>query len=219
MPSMAGMREIGCDLDRHRRVLAVQVGKGLLLGLELASRLAERLFRLQVAQALGVRRGNVDGDVGGARVDGAQAGEIVVGGARVRRVEVLADVEAQDAAPLRAGRVGEEPLDAVVVEAEPVDRALRLRQPEEARLRVAGLRARRDGAALDEAEPERGESVDVRGVLVESGGEPDPVGELEPHRRDRRRRAGAPRAPARSRSGPRRRGSRTPGRARSRGRA
>jgi hypothetical protein len=151
----------------------VQFGKGPLLRLELTQQPPERLFRLQVAQSLGVRRGNVDGDVGGASVHGAQAGEIVVRGPRIRRVEVLADVEAQDAGPLRAGRIGEEPLDAIVVEAEPVDERFGLRQPEEARLRIAGLRSRRDGAALDEAEPERGESVDVRGVLVESGGEPD----------------------------------------------
>ena len=171
-------REVGRDLDGDRRVLAVPVGERLLLGLERAEQAVERVLRLQVAQPLGVRRRDVDRDVRRARVDRAQAGEVVVGGARVRRVEVLADVEAEDAAPRRARDVGEEPLDAVVVEAEPVDERFGLGQPEEARLRVAGLRARRDGAAFDEAEAERREAVDVRGVLVEAGGEADPVREF-----------------------------------------
>ncbi len=61
-----------------------------------------------------------------------------------------------------------------------------LGQPEQAGLRIARLRARCDGAAFDEAEAERRESVDVRGVLVEAGGESDPVGKVEPHRGDRR---------------------------------
>ena len=56
--------------------------------------------------------------------------------------------------------------------------ASRLGQAEQARLRIAGLRARRDRAAFDEAEAERREAVDVRGVLVEAGGEADAIGEL-----------------------------------------
>jgi hypothetical protein len=43
------------------------------------------------------------------------------------------------------------------------------------------LRARGHGAAFDEAETERGETVDVRGILVETGGKADPVGELQSH--------------------------------------
>ena len=73
--------------------------------------------------------------------------------------------------------VGEEPLDALVVESEPVDQRFGLGKAEQPRPRIAGLRARRDGAAFDEAEAERGEPVDVRGVLVEAGGEADAIRE------------------------------------------
>ena len=75
----------------------------------------------------------------------------------------------------------DEALDAVVVEAHAVDQALRRHEAEQARLRVAGLRARRDGAGLDVAEAEGPERVDVRGVLVHAGGEPHRVAEGEAH--------------------------------------
>ena len=58
---------------------------------------------------------------------------------------------------------------------------LPLRQAEQARLRVARLRPRRDGADLEEAEAQRGQRVDVLAVLVEAGGQADGVGEVEPH--------------------------------------
>ena len=83
--------------------------------------------------------------------------------------------------PRRARRVVQEPLDAIVVESEPVDERLGLGQAERDAAWVAGLRARRDGAAFDEAETERGETVDVRGILVEAGGKADPVGKLQSH--------------------------------------
>jgi hypothetical protein len=66
-----------------------------------------------------------------------------------------------------------------VVEAEAIDHGLALRQAEHARLRVAGLRPGRDRADLDEAEAERGQRVDVRRVLVEPGGEPDRIREVD----------------------------------------
>src|SRR5215831_5997781 len=110
------------------------------------------------------------------RIHGTEAGEIVLGRALVERVEVLADVESQNAAARgtesRPLHVGEEALDAVVVEAEAVDQRFGFRQTEESRLRISGLRARRHGAAFDEAEAEARQPVDVRRVLVESRREP-----------------------------------------------
>ncbi len=55
------------------------------------------------------------------------------------------------------------------------------RQAEHARFGIAGLRARRDGADLDEAETERGERVDVGAVLVQSGRQADRIGEGQSH--------------------------------------
>ena len=45
--------------------------------------------------------------------------------------------------------------------------------------RIAGLRPRRHGADLDEAEAEREQRVGHLAVLVEAGGEPDRIGEIE----------------------------------------
>ena len=60
---------------------------------------------LQLAQVLGVGRGDVDGDVAGVGIHLAQADQVIVGGFFDRRVGVLADVDAEDAADIsRASR-------------------------------------------------------------------------------------------------------------------
>jgi hypothetical protein len=79
------------------------------------------------------------------RIDRAQARDVVVRGARVRRVEVLADIKTEDAVPRRVRHVVQEPLDAVVVEPEPIDEGLGLRHAKETRpwvARVAGAGSR-----------------------------------------------------------------------------
>ena len=58
-----------------------------------------------------------------------------------------------------------------------------LDEPEEAGLRVARLRARRDGADLEVAEAERGERIEVLRVLVHARGETHGIGEADPHHR------------------------------------
>src|SRR5690606_37016872 len=98
-----------------------------------------------------------------------------------RSVEILADVDAEDAAVLGRTHVGDQRIDAVIVEAHAVDDALHLGQPEHAWARVPWLRAGRDGADLEEAEAEPGESVDRLAVLVEAGGQPDAVGKAQTH--------------------------------------
>ena len=57
----------------------------------------------------------------------------------------------------------------------------RARQAEQARARVAGLRPRRHGADLEEAEAQAGERIDVRCVLVQARSKTYGIGELEPH--------------------------------------
>ncbi len=113
--------------------------------------------------------------------------EIVVDRALVRRVLVPADVDAEHARKLRALDIRDERIDAAVVEAEPVDDGLALRNAEHARLRIARLRAWRRRADFDEAEAERRERIDVRAVLVESRGETDRVLEAQTERIDRQR--------------------------------
>ena len=59
--------------------------------------------------------------------------------------------------------------------------ALACGQAEQARLGVAGLGQRGDGADLDEAESKCRQTVYVFAILVESGGKSDRVGECQPH--------------------------------------
>lgn len=164
------------------------LGEAGLRRLEAAEEVVEFGFALQLAQVLGVGRGDVHRDVARQGVHFFQAGEVVVGGTLDRGVEVLADVDAEDAAVLRRTHVREQDVDAVVVEAHAIDDAPHLGQAEHARAGVARLRARRDRADLEEAETEAGEAVDRLAVLVEPGGEADAVGKAQAHDLDRARR-------------------------------
>ena len=86
------------------------------------------------------------------------------------------------------GEPAQHRVGALAVEAEPIDHAFVARQPKHARARIAGLRLRRHGADLDEAETELEQRVGHLGVLVEARRHPDRVGEIEPegpHRQPR----------------------------------
>ena len=65
---------------------------------------------------------------------------------------------------------------ALVVEPEAVDDRPVFRQAEQARFRVARLRARGDGAHLQKAKPQPGEAGEGIGILVKPGREAHPVG-------------------------------------------
>ncbi len=180
--------EVGGDLQEHRhRPREAGVGRH-----HAREQRGEGGAALKLAQALGVRRGDVDGgEVDEGAGDAEHLGE--VGGA-VGAVLVGAEVEADDAAGRAGGEAGGDGGGAVVVEAEAVDDGAVPGQAEQARARVAGLRPRGGGADLDEAEAgaaERGEGV---GVLVEAGGEAERVRQVEageaggePRRGDRAR--------------------------------
>ena len=77
----------------------------------------------------------------------------------------------------------------LAVEAEPVDQRQIFLQPEQPRLRVAGLRARRDGPDLGETEAQRQDRVRHLGVLVEAGRQADGIGK-DPAPEPRRQVAG-----------------------------
>ncbi len=139
----------------------------------------EAVASLQLAQACGVRRGHVDRNVVRTRVNLVQTGHVVVLGLFDRRVEILADADAADALVAAQREATDEMIDARVVEAHAVDEGPARAQPEHARLRVAGLGARRHGAELDVAETERTERVEMVAVLVEAGGESESVGEAQ----------------------------------------
>ena len=84
-----------------------------------------------------------------------------------------------------AAQVARDRLRAGVVEAHPVDERLVVAEPEEARPRVPGLRERRDGPDLGEAEAQRGPAAQRDGVLVEAGAQPHAAAEAKPRHLDR----------------------------------
>jgi hypothetical protein len=82
-------------------------------------------------------------------------------------------------AKARPLHIGDESVQALVVEAQAVDQGIGFRQAEHAGFGVAGLRLGRDGAHLDKTEAHRGQAIDAAGVLVEPGGQSHPVRELQ----------------------------------------
>ena len=83
------------------------------------------------------------------------------------------------AAKARPLHVGQKRVQAFVVEAQAVDQGVGLGQAEHARLGVAALGQRRDGADFHKTKAHGGEAVDAAGVFVETGGQADPVGKLD----------------------------------------
>jgi hypothetical protein len=187
-----GFVEVGRDLHEDGHTFAVLRGQGLAAFGDAAQQGVERLVALQRAQVLGVGAGDVDGDVVGMRVDAVQADQVVVDRVFNRRGGVLADVQAQQQAALRAGlahagapHIGQEGVQAFVVEAQAVDQRIGLGQAEHARLGVAGLALGGDGADFDKAETHGGQAVDAAGVFVQPGGQADAVGKFEAGQLDR----------------------------------
>lgn len=68
----------------------------------------------------------------------------------------------------------------VVLRSKLVDERAVLRKAEKSRARVAGLRVRADGAAIDIVEGEREKAARCRAVLVEADGEADGFFEVVP---------------------------------------
>ena len=150
----------------------------------------QRLLLLQVAEAGGVRRGNVDGEIAGDAGEALHSGDVV--GDAVGAVAVGAEVDPDDAAFLAFGEAGVNRIVALTVEAEPVDEGVILGRTEQARARIATLRPRRDAADLDESEAEAKCAVRHLAVLVEACGEADGVGEVEPENAPAKTRVGRP---------------------------
>ena len=99
---------------------------------------------------------------------------------------VLADVQAQQhrASPRLLAKacllhVGQEGVQPLVVEPQPVDQRVAFGNAEHARLGVAGLALGRDGADLHKAETHGGQAVDAAGVLVQARRQAHPVGKTQ----------------------------------------
>ena len=176
----AARRQVGGDLHQQRRAARNRSGDG-------AEDRAEGPGGLQVAQAGGVGRRDVDDEVVGVRCQGGDQGGVVAG--RVGPGPVDPDVGADEHGTAAAG--GEprhERGETVVVQAVAVDDGPILGKAEHTGERVPGLGQRRDGPGLDEAEAEAGQATQGRGVLVEPGREADGIGEGAAERADGERR-------------------------------
>ena len=170
-------REIGRDLDQHRRRSGFPADAGARVD-HARDQLVEHFCLLQVAQAGRVGRRDVDGEIAHHRRERLDQLHIV--GDAVGAVLVGADIDADDAALIRTRREpAQHRVGALAVEAEPVDHGLVARQPKHARARIARLRPRRHGADLDEAEAEPEQCIGHLGMLVEPRRHPDRIGEIE----------------------------------------
>ncbi|EWS63921.1 hypothetical protein Y695_02842 [Hydrogenophaga sp. T4] len=81
--------------------------------------------------------------------------------------------------------IGDEGVQAIVVETQPVDQGVGLGQSEHARLGVAGLRFGRDRAHFDKSEAHGSQAVDTGGIFVQPRSQTDPVGEVQAGQGDR----------------------------------
>jgi hypothetical protein len=142
--------------------------------------LLERVTELQAAQARGVGRADVDGHIAGVGVDLVQAEQVVIYRTFHRGVEVLADIDPEDALVLGGLDPRQQVIDAQVVEPHAIDDRLGLRQAENARLGIARLRTRRHGADLDKTEAQLRKAVDGRTVLVQASCQAHRVGKSSP---------------------------------------
>ena len=164
------LEEEGRPLPRHSELVTLLHRAG-----------QERLQRggaLQVAQFFGVGGGDVERHGADKAVEALHDLHIV--GDPVLAVLVGAKIgpDPRRAAPPRVQAAGDH-VEAVIVEAEAVDRRPVLRQPEEAGAGVAGLGAGGNRADFDEAEAEGEHGVRRLGVLVETCGDADGRGQVE----------------------------------------
>ncbi len=142
----------------------------------------QRPLALQSAQARRVGRGDIDDEIIGQRSEAGHT-QFVIGGG-VDRIFILAEIDADDAwADAMPAVTGDEPaataVHAIIVEAHAVDDGAVLDQAEQARARIAGLRARGDAADLDKAETQsQGAAIAFR-ILVKARGQADRVGKIE----------------------------------------
>ena len=117
------------------------------------------------------------------RIDLDVAVRVVVGSGFEWRVEIFAQIDADDSLVLGLFELLHQMIDTEVVEAEPVDHRTRLGNPKYTRLRIARLRAWCDAAEFEKAKAECAEAFDAFTVLVGTCAKADRVGEGDAHHR------------------------------------
>ena len=144
-----------------------------------AQQLGQRFAALKGAQARRVGRRDVDHQIRRQGSQPADADHVIGGG--IDGFLVLADIGAdQPRPPAPRLKPSGDHVQPVIVEAVAVDHRPGFRHPEDARAGIARLRARRHAADFDKAEALGQHGVGHFRVLVEAGGEPDRIGEVQP---------------------------------------
>lgn len=175
------------SLDDHADLFADQVRRDLqedrgAVGrpglVDAPQQVVQRLAALKRAQARRIGRGDVDGEIVGQARQTFQARDIV--GRLVLGVLVGAQIGADGRALRTAGQTRGEGLQPLVVEAHAVDDGPVFGQAEQAWLGIARLRAGRDRAAFDGAETEPRQALQRLAVLVQTRGQTDRIGHLQP---------------------------------------
>ena len=175
--------EIRRDLQQHRRIAGIPLHPLARID-HLGKEIVEGGCLLQVAQARGIRRGHVDGEVARHRREGLDQFHVV--GDAVGGILVGADIDADDAAEMRArSQPPQHGLRAVIVESHAVDHTLVALEAKQPRPRIAGLRLRRHRTDLDKTETQPQQRVRHFRALVEARGHADRIGKVQaegPHR-------------------------------------
>ena len=136
------------------------------------------LHGLQVAKARSVGRRDVDHHVVGQIAELAGGIAVIVDGALQRHDLGLAQVDADDAVAAPVAEVDRHQVRAGVVEAHAVQQRTIVLEPEQARLRVARLGKRGDGAQLGVPEADVRPAIRGGGGLVEARRQPQGTGEI-----------------------------------------
>jgi len=169
-----GHVQIGGDLQENRQ----RTGQCRTRVEHAAQKRRKRLLALQIAQLLGVGRGDIHRDELDMRTGALQhEGEI---GRAVGAVLVRAKVEPDRDALRPSGQPRCDRLHPFVVEAKAVDHCLIFGQAPEPRPRVALLRARRGGPHFEKAEAKLHQRRERHRVLVEARRKAHRVWQLEP---------------------------------------
>ena len=173
-----GFAEIGRDFQENRNRRRAGGRRCRPRGDNPGKQLGQAFARLHVAQARRVGRRDVDGEIGGKWRKTLHT-QFVVGEA-VGAVLVGADVDADDAGPARPRRQPRwqrswpsllKP-SRLITASSPVSRKMR-------GFGIAGLRQRRDGSDLGEAETQAQQGVGHLAVLVVAGGHAKRIGKVE----------------------------------------
>lgn len=115
-------------------------------------------------------------------INGAERFHVIVDRLFIRRVRVFADARSDDAAKrFDAAQIPDKFLNAGIVEAHPINERFFFDEPEETRLGISRLRARRDRSGFDVAESNRAKRVNRGAGLVHARSEADGVWKGQAH--------------------------------------